>query len=112
MTDYKQTVEKLSSILGSEEIMTKISNAVSIEEMQECFAENGVVLTQEEVNAFVDFMNNTEKDTLSLEDLDLVSGGVVETVSAVQIFSWAWAGTKKVAKWCWNAGRWAARNGL
>lgn len=110
MTDYKQTVEKLSSILGSEEMMMRISNSASIEEMQECFAENGIVLTTEEVNAFVDFMNSTEKDALSAEDLDLVAGGVVATVTAVQIFSWAWAGTAKIAKWCWDAGKWVARN--
>lgn len=111
MTNYNETVTKLSNILGSEKIMTRISNASSMEEMQNCFAENGVALTLDEVNTFVDFMNDKNKDTLSEEDLDLVSGGV-DGVSALQIFSWAWAGTKKVAKWCWDAGRWAARNGL
>lgn len=102
-------VDVMSAIFNNAEVMEKISNSATKEDMQKIFAENGMVLTIDEVSEFIHFMNNAVNDTLDEEELDRVAGGA--GVTAVQVFSWAWKGVKKVARKCWEAGRWAANNG-
>lgn len=98
---------KLAEILENAEIMEKISIAESKEVMQNVFSENGLELTMSEVDSFIQMMNSNNSDEISEESLDSVSGGAVD---AVWIFSTAYKGVKAVAKTCWNAGKWVAKN--
>jgi len=52
-------------------------------------------------------MNSNNEGEISESDLDSVSGGAID---CVWIFSQAITGIKKVAKACWNAGKWFANN--
>ena len=97
---------KLAGILENAEVMDRVSNAESKDEMKTIFAENGLELTAAEVDGFIRMMNTSNENEISEESLDSVSGGAVD---AVWIFSTAYKGVKAVAKTCWNAGRWAAK---
>lgn len=101
--------ERLTDIFESEEVMRKISMSKSLEEMQAIFAENCVDFSLEEVKVFVDFMNTVANGELSEDDLDRVAGGVA--VAEIEVLKWVWEGVKKVARPCWEAGRWFARQG-
>ena len=98
---------KLAEILEDSEIMKNISNAESKEEMQKIFSENGLELTNYEVDSFIKMMNSDNNDEISEETLESVSGGVVD---AVWIFTTSYKGVKAVAKTCWNAGKWVAKD--
>lgn len=99
--------QKLINILNDEAIMTQIANANTKEDMQTVFANNGLDMTMAEVDAFIQLMNSNNEGEISESDLDSVSGGVV---NCVWVFSQAIIGVKKVAKTCWNAGKWFANN--
>jgi len=102
--------QKLIDILNNEAIMTQIANANTKEDMQAVFANNGLDMTMAEVDAFIQLMNSNNEDEISESDLESVSGGAGATVTAIWIFSQAITGIKKVAKTCWNAGKWFANN--
>lgn len=101
--------ERLTQIFNDESIMKKISMSESLPEMQAVFSENGVDFSIEEVQKFVDFMNASSNGDLTENDLDQVAGGA--GAGPTDIFGWAWEGIKRVAKPCWEAGRWFARQG-
>lgn len=105
MNEHDKTV-KLTEILNNLEIMKMISNAETKEKMQEIFAENGLDMSISEIDAFIQFMNSDDEGEISENELEGVTGGV----DAVWIFTTAWGATKKIAKTCWNAGRWFAKN--
>lgn len=107
----QETQNKLSAIFDDEAIMQKISMSESLSDMQAVFAENGVDLSIEEVKTFIDFMNAHMDGSLSDDELDEVAGGAVAEITAVTVFTWAWKGTKKIARKCWEAGRWFAQQG-
>ena len=99
--------QKLAEILNDEAIMTQIANANTKEDMQAVFANNGLDMTMAEVDAFIQLMNSNNEGEVSESDLDSVSGGAID---CVWIFSQAITGVKKIAKTCWNAGKWFANN--
>ena len=99
--------QKLAEILNDEAIMTQIANADTKEDMQVVFADNGIDMAMEEVDTFIQIMNSNNEGEVSENELDTVSGGKVDSD---WIFSQAIKGIKKVAKACWNAGKWFANN--
>ena len=108
--EIQEKVTKLTQVFDNEEVMRKLSMAESLEAMQAIFAENGVEMSIDDVKEFILFMNKKEDGTLAESELDQVAGG--SGVGALTIFAWAWKGTKKIARYCWEAGRWAANHGF
>lgn len=106
--DNNVKAEKLTEIVNNEEILTKISNADTKEEMQGIFAANGLDMTMAEVDAFIHMMNMNGKEEVSEAQLESVTGGAID---AVWIFTQSWKGIKKIAGTCWNAGKWFADQG-
>lgn len=98
----------LVELVNNEEVITKISNAESKEDMQAIFAANGLEMSLAEIDAFIQMMNSEKEGELDEGDLENVAGGV----DALWIFSTAWKGIKAVAKGAWNAGKWLAKNGF
>lgn len=105
--NVQEKSDKLAEILQNEDVMTKIANSNTKEEMQSIFFNNGLEMTIEEIDVFIKFMNSDEAGEVSECELDSVSGG---SFTVAWIFSQACTGIKKVAKPCWNAGRWFANN--
>ena len=96
-------------IVNNEELITKLSNASSKEEMIDIFSQNGLDMNLDEIDGFIKTMNSKEVDTMNEEELDSVSGGLA--VDALWVFSQAAKGIKAVAKKCWNFGKWLADKG-
>ncbi len=106
MNDEKAT--KLIEIVNNEELITKISNAETKEEMMKIFADNGLEMSISEIDAFIKMMNVQNETEIGQEELESVAGG---SFTAAWIFSQSWTGIKKVARNCWNAGKWFANQG-
>lgn len=84
--------EKIGTLIGNEEFAKALSEAASVEEMHTLFAENGVVLTPEEMKAFIQTpMENAASDEMMEADLDAVSGGVIGTLLAMTGAAWGLA---------------------
>lgn len=104
----KEMLVKLTAIMENEAVFQTVCNAETQEEMQAIFARNGLEMTLEEIDMFIDTMNEMCASEVEEDDLENVVGG--SGVSALWVFSKAWKYTKKIAKACWKAGRWFANN--
>ena len=97
---------KLEEILGNEQLMKQISNTETKDEMQQLFADNGLPLSNEEIDGFINIMNTiSSSEELNSDELAQVSGGV----DPFTIFSLSWGIISKIAKPCWRAGVWFAK---
>ena len=103
MTDTEKR-EKLEALSDNEAFLEAMKAAEGKEAVQKVFAEHGLDLTREEVDAFVLLAERELSGELSEEDLESIAGGA-SGVKAEKVFEWAWKATKAIAKWCWNAGR-------
>lgn len=96
---------KLEQLLNDTEFVTMLGSSADAEEMKKIFADKGLELTTEEVNAFTDMMDNAGEAELDETSLEEVSGGAGAP-------KWLW----KLAKRClvesvkkaWETGRMAA----
>ena len=98
-------IQKMNEILEDESLIKVLSEASSKEEMQQIFNDAGLEMSLEEIDAFINLMN-TSGGELNEAALSSVNGGV----DALWIFSTSWKGIKKIAKACWNAGKWLANH--
>lgn len=58
-----------------------------------------------EINAFIHLMNSDDNTEISENDLESIFGGGVD---CVWVFHQTLIGMKKIAKKCWDLGRWFA----
>ena len=102
MTNEEKIV-LLEKLTDNDAFLADIAKAESKDQLQEVFANYGLELTRDEVDAFVAKLNSTASGELNEDSLDDVAGGV--SVTALWVFSTAAKGIKKIAKTCWNAGK-------
>ncbi len=90
-------------------LVKRLYNAADEADMQAVFSELGLVLTSDEVHAFIRMMNAavTSDEEISEEQLEEVTGGV----AAVWILETAFKLILKIAKPVWKAGKWLANQG-
>ena len=100
---------KLVELVNNEQILSQIIASGSKDAMKSVFAQYGLDLTAEEIDAFVQMMNRSEDGELSMEEMENVAGGAID---ALWVFSMAAKGIKAVAKKAWEAGKWAANHGF
>ena len=100
MTNEEKIV-LLEKLTDNDAFLADIAKAESKDQLQEVFANYGLELTCEEVDAFVAKLNNETADELNEDALEDVAGGV----DAAWVFKTAGKAIKKVAKFCWNAGK-------
>lgn len=91
----------MEQLTENEAFLAAYQKVESKGELQQLFAQYGVELEKEEVDAFVDALKGTG-DELDAEALDNVAGGAY---GPEDIFGWAWSIVKKTGKWAWNKGR-------
>lgn len=83
--------EKVEELLAQEDVLKKILEKGSVEEMKAAFAENGAEITDEELYTILKAPNEEASDALSAEDLDNVNGGIGLGVTlALGALGWAW----------------------
>ena len=92
----------LEQLAEKEEFIAAISNAQNKQELQEVFSANGVEMDGAQIDAFVSYVQSAGSDELNESELENIAGGVVD---ALQVLTWAWEGTKKIAKYAWKWGR-------
>ena len=97
MDEKALALEKLAQ---NDAFMAAYQKVESKEDLQKLFADNGVALEKEEIDAFVAALNAGAEE-LSEDALDGVAGGV----AATKIFEWAWKIVKKTGKWAWEKGK-------
>lgn len=107
MTDNEKS-RKYAELFNDEEKMAMLEKAESKEEVGKKLAEFGFEVTDEELDAFIEFMINCSEKMegnkeLSEEDLQDVAGG--EVVSAWGILTTAASLISKGAKTCYNLGK-------
>ena len=90
IVERKETIEKLTKVLVSDEFENKVSACNSMDEILAALNTEGVAVTEEELIAFFDSVNGPENedDSLSDEDLEGVTGG--------GLFSWIKSQIKKL----------------
>ena len=92
----------LEQLAEKEEFIIAISNAQNKQELQAVFAANGVEMDDAQTDAFVAYVQSAGSDDLNESELENVAGGSVDPLT---VLTWAWEGTKKVAKYAWKWGR-------
>lgn len=90
----------LDKLVENAEFMNTYHKVESKDGLQKLFAQYGVALEKEEIDAFV-FALNSSSEELDENTLDNVAGGV----DPMTIFGWAWGIVKKTGKWAWEKGR-------
>jgi len=74
-------IEKLTSLMESNEFAEKLYALETIEEAQAFLKENGVELTLEELNAWAEYLRSTNSQgELNEDDLDDVAGGLIRII--------------------------------
>lgn len=91
---YDSRMEKLNELLSSESICDKLLAAENAAEARAVLAENGLDMTEEEVNALGQYVASISKKLienggeLAEEDLEKIAGGILtETVSVISAAS-------------------------
>lgn len=97
-SEKKLKIEELSK---SPAFLEAMKAAESKADIQRVFQENGLELSREEVDAFVVLSEKELSDELDIQELENVAGGV----DPLTVLTWAWKGTKAIAKYCWRAGK-------
>ena len=93
---------KLEEILSNEQLMKIIGKVETKREMQQVFADNGLKLSDEEIDGFINMMNHLcSAEELNSDELAQVSGGVAPWA----IFVFSYNIISKFAKKFWNLGR-------
>lgn len=100
MMTLEEKAIALNKLVENEEFLNAYHKVESKNELQQLFAQYGVELEKEEVDAFVSALNGGNEE-LDENALDNVSGGV----DPVTVFKWAWGIVKKTGKWAWEKGR-------
>lgn len=101
-------INELTKFLNNEENMKKISNAATKEEMIKYFGDFGIEMSMDDIDTFIYSMNNVDENEMTEENLETVTGGA--GVDAIWIIEKSCQTVCTVAKTCWKAGRWFARN--
>lgn len=101
----QEKAKRLEEILMDESLVRRLNAAESKPALQASFGELGLDMSCEEIDTFINLMNSATDDSLAEESLENVVGGAF---GAVWIFSTSWKIMKKIAKNCWDAGRWLA----
>lgn len=96
----EEKLNKIEALANDEKFIDQMKKASSKEDLQRVFAEFGVDLTREEIDAIAEAIEKMMSDELNENDLENAAGGV----SALAILGWAWKGAKAIAKPCFKAG--------
>ena len=96
--------KKLEVLSNDPAFLEAMKNVAGKDDIKKVFSEYGLDLTKEEVDAFVFLAEKEISGELSDAELENVAGGAKD-YDAMDVFGWAWKGTKAIAKWCWKAGR-------
>lgn len=91
----------LDQLVENESFLDAVVNAESKQDLQTVFANNGLEMDMDEIDAFVGMVRMHDSDELDEADLINVAGGV----GALTVFKWAIKGTKAIAKHAWNLGK-------
>lgn len=106
--DKEERSKKLVEIISDGEKLAVLNGAASKEELQESLKQYGVELAEEEVDSFINEMNQLarEGEELDASSLEAVSGGAGITGWTVITTAYSWG--KDWIKAGWNVGKWAA----
>ena len=100
MMNLEEKVQAVNALAENEEFLNAYRKVESKDELQKLFAQYGVALEREEIDAFVSVLNGGNEE-LDEAALDNVAGGA----GAEDVFKWAWGIVKKTGKWAWEKGR-------
>lgn len=100
MMTLEQKALALDKLVENEEFLNAYHSVESKDELQKLFAQYGVELEKEEIDAFVSALKGDEAE-LDEDALDNVAGGV----DPVTVFKWAWGIVKKTGKWAFKKGQ-------
>lgn len=100
MMNLEEKALALNALTENEEFLNAYRKVESKDELQKLFAQYGVELEREEIDAFVSALNGGNEE-LDEAALDNVAGGV----GPATVFKWAWGIVKKTGKWAWEKGR-------
>ena len=100
MTENEKKL-KIEELGHSETFLNAMKTAESKADVKKIFMENGLELSREEVDGFVAISEKELSDELDAQDLEAVAGGV----APLTVLTWAWKGSKAIAKYCWRAGK-------
>lgn len=94
--------EKIEMLATDEAFLIAMRNAKSKDDIQKIFEAHGLPMTKDEVDAFTVMVKHSTSEELNCDQLEQVAAG---GVGAATVFSWAWKGTKAIAKACWDFGK-------
>lgn len=95
---------KFDALVENESFLEAMKAAEGKDDIKRIFSEFGLDLSKDEINAFTAMTERALSEELTADDLESVAGGAID-IDPFKVFEWAWKGTKKIAKKCWNAGR-------
>ncbi len=78
-----KNVETLKSLMADRAFVEKIAHLEEPEDVQAAFAENGVDITLEEINAIATMVTSSGNEELSENDMEAVTGGSLETIEII-----------------------------
>lgn len=104
---------KYCEILEQESFLQAMRSANTRQDVQNAFAEHGLEMSREEVDAFLMVASNESgsPDELDAQALEDVSGGSAAGVTALWVLSTSAKIAAGIGKACWNAGKWVANKG-
>lgn len=100
MTENEKKL-KMEELAEAASFLEAMKDAESKEDLQRIFRENGLDLSKEEIDAFAVISEKELADELGVDELESVAGGV----DPLTVLTWAYKGTKAIAKYCWKAGK-------
>lgn len=95
--------EKIIQLLNDEGFINGLQNIDTMEGLREAFAENGIILTQEEVEELAKTLVCIAKDKeFEAEELDtVVGGGIISTINKIKkLYKWGKKGWEYGEKFC------------
>ena len=99
----KEKTEVFAKLSEDEAFLSALKNAESKDELKAIFEENGLPLSKEEVDTFVELaMRTINDDELTDDEMENVAGGAI---GPEWIVTTAISYGSKVVKACWNAGK-------
>lgn len=104
MTEAER-IMKLGEILRDEAVAQQLSRVKNKKDIQSVFADSGLQMAMEEVDAFVRAMKLSCSDELDETDLELAIGGSADVLC---VLNEAFKGITNTEKHLWNTEPWEA----
>lgn len=102
MMTLEEKTLAMEKLVENTEFMNAYHKVESKSALQQLFAQYGVTLEKEEIDAFVSALNGASEE-LNVNALENIAGGA--GIKPEQVLGWAWNIVKTTGKWAWEKGR-------